>query len=109
VYRNYVTLGPVRIRISKRHLADWGYPIFSIGGLSFFTRSTNGDMIMVSCHPKGSITWHWGVTWSKTQQVHWITRSKRRDHQWFDIYKLPLVRRCIIIAHQDYHKQEKLR
>ena len=39
--RNYLALGPVRIRINSKHLAGWGYPSIQIGALSLFINFVN--------------------------------------------------------------------
>jgi hypothetical protein len=46
--RNYLILGPVRIRLSRKHLAPWGYPFLKVGGLSVLSRMNTGDLVRAS-------------------------------------------------------------
>jgi hypothetical protein len=102
--KNYVTLGPVRIKVSNRHLASWGFECFGIGGLSFLSRTNSGDLVLASYHPQSSDTWHWSFSISKRSSVRpWIDRSRKRCGQWHDYYWLPFGRE-IIVSQQDYHK-----
>lgn len=102
--KNYLTLGPVRLRISRKHLAPWGYAILQIGGMSFFSRTSSGDLFIAGYHPRRSTTWHWSVILCKRRgkPVDWINRAPRRRGQWHDYYWLPFGKQ-IIVSHQDYH------
>lgn len=71
---NWVRLGPVSIRIGSRHLASWGYPRIAIGGLSIWSRMNTGQRILVSYHPRRSVTWVFslqGSMWLKPRRPHW--------------------------------------
>lgn len=73
--RNYVHLGPVSIRVSRKHLASWGYPLVRIGGLSLLTWDNTGRLQIASYHPGWSITWLWFVAIDKRLRVR-IRRQK---------------------------------
>jgi hypothetical protein len=103
--RNYITLGPVVIRLARAGLADWGYPLIVVrGGLSLFSRNSSGEMVVASYHPSGSPTWAWSVTWRERQPderlISWTPKDRRRN-QWHDyVWRFR-------IARQDYHKQPR--
>lgn len=76
-------------------------------GLRFFTRSSDNGIVLVSRHPKGSLTWYWSVSLkrlSEEQRNRIVVRDPRRTHQWHDYYRLPFGWR-IIVSQQDYHKR----
>lgn len=56
---NWLRVGPLVIRTGSKHLASWGYPRLKIGGLSFWTRSNDGELNLAGYHPRSSITWLW--------------------------------------------------
>lgn len=100
--KNYVTIGPVAIRLFRVGVAGWGYPLIVGRGWSWFTRNNSGEMVIASYHPPGSPTWAWSVTWRKRQPgeplVTWMPKDHRRN-QWHDyVWRFR-------IARQDYHKQ----
>jgi hypothetical protein len=100
--KNYLTLGPLRVRFSTRHLAPWGYEMVGIGGLSLLSRYNNGDLMLASYMPRNS-TWHWAVGITKSgSNRKWIRRSSRRQGQWHDYYRLPFNRE-LIVSRQDFH------
>lgn len=100
---NYVTLGPVHLRISSKHIAPWGYARLMIGGLSFFSRTNSQEVMLASYQPKGS-TWHWSFYLARDKAPHrrWVERSTLRRGQWHDYYRLPF-KRVLIVSWQDYH------
>jgi hypothetical protein len=101
--RNYLTFGPIRLLVSRRHLAPWGYEILGVWGLSFLSRTNDGDLILASYQPKGE-TWHWSVCLARRKADRgWIQRDSQRHGQWHDYYRLPLVNREIIVSQQDWH------
>lgn len=103
--RNYLSLGPVRIKVSRRGIAKWGYAKFIIGGLELFSRSSNGDLNLCSYHPRRSATWHWAVYLTRrVEDRRIVDRAKSRSGQWHDYYRLPFGR-SLIVSHQDYHKR----
>lgn len=61
--RNYVKIGPLALRISSKHLANWGFPVAIIWGLHFWTRTNSGERVFVYYHPHTSITWLWSLEW----------------------------------------------
>ena len=89
--RNYLTIGAVRLRVSRRHLAPWGYARLAIGGLEFFSRMNTGDLIIASYHPSSSHTWLWSVSVARRRPGHdgWVRRATIRRGQWHDYYRLP--------------------
>ncbi len=101
--RNYLTLGPVRLRLSRKHLAPWGYEILGIGGLHFLSRMNTGDLVLASYHPQASHTWVWSVSIGKSGVNRgWVRRSTIRGRgQWHDYYRLPFNRE-ICISRQSY-------
>jgi hypothetical protein len=105
----YVRLGPVSIRVSRKYLAPWGFPLLRIGGLSLWDRDSGGRLMLAAYHPKGSPTWHWFVTISHgwTRRV-WpkFDPAERRQGQWSDYVLLPFGI-TLVIGRQDYHRQER--
>jgi hypothetical protein len=100
---NYLSLGPVRLRVSSRHLAPWGYEWFGIYGLSLFSHSNSGEFILASYHPRKSITWIWSLAIGKRRDNwNWIDRAKMRSGQWHDYYWLPFNRE-LRVSRQNYH------
>lgn len=99
---SYFVFGPVRVRTSRKYLANWGFPVIGIGGLDLFSRSNTGDFIFASYHPRKCITWHWSVSIGKTDNLGRAAKRWRRG-QWHDYYWLPFGYR-LIVAQQDYHK-----
>jgi hypothetical protein len=59
---NWLTLGPVSLRISSKHLAPWGFPRLRIGGYEFWTWNNDGNFMPAGYHPRNSITWIWSTT-----------------------------------------------
>lgn len=104
--QNYLVMGPVRLKISDRHLAKWGYPRLSVGGLSFWTRDTGGRLHLAGYHPKGSLTWHWFVAFYRS-------RGARRGYfnlQWrrgFGERGLSLFGWTISLTEQGYHREKR--
>jgi hypothetical protein len=91
--RNYLIFGPVRIRISSKHLASWGFARISIGGLSLWSWSNSGELILASYHPRSSLTWLWSVALGKRKwERGWVQRDPWRRSQWHDYYRLPFGR-----------------
>ncbi len=99
--RSYIQLGPVGIRLSRKHLAPWGFPMIRMGGLQLFTRDTGGHMMVASYHPRGCPTWHWGVTVYRSPGTP-SHQSERRQGQWHDYYAMPFGW-VIRVGRQDYH------
>lgn len=66
---NHINLGPIAIRVGSKGLAKWGWPRLRIGGLSFWSRSNNGDRHLAAYHPRKSITWVWYVAVSNKRSV----------------------------------------
>ena len=91
--KQYLTFGPVRLRLHSRHLASWGYPRLQIGGLAVGSRSNIGDIILASYHPKSSITWLWSVALgrNKTPRKNIVNLDTRRFGQWHDYIRLPFA------------------
>jgi hypothetical protein len=77
-------------------------------GLRLFTRASDGGIILASCHPLSSETWHWSVGVTRRQTVDWgyrvMLRASRRTHQWHDFYRLPFGW-SLVISRQDYHRR----
>jgi hypothetical protein len=105
--RNYLIIGPVRLRLSRKHLAPWGYPFLKIGGLDFLSRMNTGDLVLASYHPDWSITWRWSASIGKRQGKRpWIDRAKIRRGQWHDYYRLPFGRQ-LCISQQAYMPRDR--
>jgi hypothetical protein len=60
--RQWISIGPVSIRLHSKHLAPWGFPRLQIGGYSFWSWNNNGYFMPAGYHPRGSITWIWSTT-----------------------------------------------
>lgn len=63
--RNYVVMGPVRIKVSNKHLAQWGFPLVDVGGLAIWSWTNSGEWVPLSYHPSSSITWLWSLSFSR--------------------------------------------
>ena len=98
--RNYISLGPVSIKISNRNLAWWGYERLRIGPLSFGSWANNGDYCLASFQKKTEC-WRWAVYLSR--RSHPVGRAKIRRAQWHDYYWLPFGFR-LVVSQQDFHK-----
>lgn len=99
---NYLSFGPIRLRVSRRGLAPWGYERLGIGGLRMFSRDSGGGLVLASYHPRRSSTWHWSISVKKREGRP--SRSRQRHGQWHDYYWLPFGRQ-LIVGRQDYHKR----
>ena len=99
---NYLHLGPMRLRTSRKGLATWGYERLGIGGLSLLSRDSAGRLGLASYHPRRSKTWLWAVTLERNPDAlgH---RAKNRHGQWHDYHKLPFGW-LLCVSQQDYHK-----
>lgn len=105
--RNYLILGPVRIRISSKHLAPWGYARIAVGGLSLLSRTNSGDLMIASYHPAWSHTWRWAAQVMKGGAGRpLIDRDKHRGGQRHDYYKLPFGWQ-LLISQQNYMPKRK--
>lgn len=101
---NYLNIGPLSLRVSRKHLAPWGYELIRIGGLSLFDRTSAGDLMLAGYHPAKSNTWHWSVTITKARGGARRAAPQFRRNQWHDYYWLPSGRH-LVIGRQDYHLQ----
>jgi hypothetical protein len=72
-----------------------------IGGLSFFSRTSGGDLKIAGYHPRSCPTWHWSVVLIKSKGM--ARRAKHRRGQWHDYYWLPFGWR-LIVSQQDWHR-----
>lgn len=106
--KNYLSLGPVRLRISTKYLAPWGYERLAIGGLSLLSRTNGGDLILVAYHPRWCGTWHWSLCIRRGRPEHWVNRATSRRGQWHDYFWLPFGRE-LIVSRQDYHLDPTIR
>lgn len=106
--RNYLVIGPVRLRISSKHLAPWGYARLKIGGLSLFSRTNSGNLMLASYHPSWSHTWGWSVQITRIDQGPWIIRDKHRGGQWHDYYRLLFGWR-LMISQQNYFRKREIK
>lgn len=105
--KNYISVGPVSIKLSNRHLAGWGFPSVCIGGLSFLCRASNRALILASYHPRSSGTWYWSISIAKSGiNRKLVRRAERRTGQWHDYYRLPFNRE-LVVSRQDYHMPRK--
>jgi hypothetical protein len=59
--RNHYGIGPIIVRIGSKHLAPWGFPRVQIGGLSLWSWTNSGDLLLAAYHPRRSITWLWSI------------------------------------------------
>lgn len=75
-------------------------------GLRFFSRASDGNLVLVSYHPRRSSTWYWSVALSHKpfHDIAWasVTPAEYRKGQWHNYYRLPFGR-TLIISRQDYH------
>lgn len=101
--RNYLSFGPVSIKLHNRGQAAWGYPGIRIGGLSLLARSSNGNLVLASYHPRSSMTWLWSVSLGRRNGDRTICRSQHRVGQWHDVYNFG--RRSLCVARQDHHRK----
>lgn len=69
----------------------------------FFTRASDGSIVLVSKHPRGSSTWHWSVSLKRMALSGLLSRAERRTHQWHDFYWLPFGW-TLVVSRQDYHR-----
>jgi hypothetical protein len=86
--RSVVNIGPVSVRLSRKGVASWGYPTIRIGGLSLFSRSSNGDMHIAGYHPRKSSTWLWHVSIGKRNGDRMLSIAKIRRGQWHDYFNI---------------------
>lgn len=75
-------------------------------GLHFFSRASDGSIVIVSKHPLGCPTWHWSASIKRNaiSSNRWrlAYRAEHRTHQWHDFYRLPFGW-WLIVGQQDYH------
>lgn len=105
--KNYLRFGSVGIRISRKGIARWGYPLLRIGGLDLISRTSSGELTLASYHPRGSATWIWSVVvCAGDDEEPRIRRTPAdmRHGQWHDWYRLPFGR-SLRVSMQDYHKR----
>lgn len=105
--RNYIGFGPVRLKISGRGIARWGYPLLRIAGLDLISRTSSGELILASYHPRGSATWAWSAVLSKGGRhdpLVFRMPADMRHGQWYDWYRLPFGW-SLRVSMQDYHKR----
>jgi len=79
---------------------------YRIGGLTALSRASDGDLTLLSYHPRGCLTWHWSISVSRRLDFTGvINRAPKgwRKGQWHDLYRLPFGW-AIRISRQDYHK-----
>lgn len=101
--RNYLTIGPVNLRISRKHIAPWGYPFLKVHGFEMLCRDSAGGLTLASYQPASGGTWHWAISLARSETNRgWIRRAKMRRGQWHDYYRLPFNRE-IRVSRQDYH------
>jgi hypothetical protein len=74
----------------------------TIGGLTLFSRHSDGGRGLASYHPRSSQTWHWSVSIDRQAGTG---RASRRSGQWHDFYRLPFGFR-LVVSWQDYHKEK---
>lgn len=71
------------------------------------SRASDGSIVLLTKHPRYSVTWHWSLSIARKPIVAWgwrlWTRSGRRSGQWHDYYRLPFGWTLTWSA-QDYHK-----
>ena len=62
--KNHLNIGPVSIRVGSKNIAAWSYPRLQIGGLSIWSWTNTGELLLAAYHPRSSITWLWsaGIT-----------------------------------------------
>lgn len=101
--RNYRSFFGVPVRVSTKGIANWGYPVVIIGGLSLWARASNGELIVASyTDPKGNGCWAWAVSLRKAWSGEpLVSFAKYRTGQWRD-YLLIWPGYRLSIAQQDY-------
>lgn len=132
--RNHIRIGPVTLRIGSKLLASWGFPRVTIGGMSIWSRTNGGEVLLLAYHPRDCTTWHWSIGITRRQSACWtkanrerrarlyyegnrhvpaprwwhrfVNRDALRRNQWHDYYRLPFGY-SIVVAQQDYHDQQK--
>lgn len=108
---NYVSFGPVSLRISRKHLAAWGWPLARIWGVSLFCRDSGGGLTFVSYHPVKSGTWYWSFSWQPfraDEARHWFRWSPDTSARGQKHHRLDLFRRgSLMLSTQDYHKRPR--
>jgi hypothetical protein len=77
MWGNFISLGPVTLRVGSKHLAPWGFPRIQIGGLSLWSWSNSGQFVPASYHPRSSITWLWTVWIRREQYSFWFSKEAR--------------------------------
>jgi hypothetical protein len=75
--------------------------------MSFFTRASNGDLVVASYTGRKSHCWIWSVSLSRELFGAQITPKERRRGQWHHYF--PLFGRTLIISRQDYHRDPRHR
>jgi hypothetical protein len=77
-----------------------------MSGLRFFTRASDGSLVLASYHPRHSLTWHWAVSVKRnalySNRPRRINRAAERFNQWHDMYRLAFGW-WLIVSRQDYH------
>lgn len=101
---NWLRLGPASIRIGSRHLAASGFPRLQIGGLSIWSRCSDGSLLLASYHPRNSPTWHLSLSVVNGSGRKLFDRAERRECQWADYLALPF-NRALCWMRQDYHRR----
>ena len=98
--RNFVRIGPVRVRVGSRDLASWGWSRVVIGALDLWSWTNTGELMLAGYHPKSSHTWIWAIYIGKRdRQRKLLDFAPVRRGQWFDYIALPFG--CQIrIGHQ---------
>lgn len=75
--------------------------------MRFFSRASDGSIVLATMHPRGCPTWHWSISLKRNvfemPRQRLVYRSERRTHQWHDYYRLPFGW-WLIVGQQDYHK-----
>jgi hypothetical protein len=72
---NFITLGPVSLRVGSKHLAPWGFPRIRIGGLSLWSWTNSGHFVPASYHPRSSITWIWSA-WIYRREIAFTAEGR---------------------------------
>lgn len=64
--KNLLVLGPLRVRLSRKGLASWGYARIEIGGLRLFSRTNSARTYnLAAFHSSHSLTWRWVLSISR--------------------------------------------
>lgn len=113
IIRGCAETGPLALcaaSLRARALKEGEVMGFRIGGFTFFGRYSNGDLGLVSFHPRSSGTWHWSLCITRTQPhfpglVSRLPRQFRRG-QWHTYLRLPF-RYALLLSRQDYHKDPR--